>query len=819
MRWLFAAIAISNFHTYAFAWQRRDHAGIDQRVEKIVISQYGSATSTLVSSTPNPEALAIADLKKPIVIWPCLILSLVACAAGGACGAGTLWLHSKRQASEAATDDRAATGEESRPKRSKSEDALQTIEEYDKLLRTLATEAVHRVGPTLARGHALRGVVEKRAAALAKQAKFCFLNELNNAAGDFCEAVDAPEAMLLFDLEGAVESHFPSWSVLLAGLMAPLVLHLTLRGHILQICLMLLPIAIMCSASLFLDFHHSCSVIPSLWAWLVVQTLLAFVLIVVRLMLSVETHRGQKLLGARIKAEQEKQDRLLQRKQGTTGGLKGLRELFVSKAGLLQHALVIEHDLRRSSLRHVVGSGTVLWLLVTVWGWVLIVGWTFMPGVVYFSRKPSPGHCSTLVTVFTLKASCAIMILGILSNIGTVLHWIADLLVEDERFSSFVMRYAADTDQIFLGLPITQILAKAFVLRGSADLTFSRLSIAVSEKARLAEELVLAKSHLEQVQQQLNMQQATVDELKGKTESSLVENPDLNIRLAEMERSLNQSLDVENWRQKGEAAIQHARTGEQAFQQSSVADLDLMAKRLTHAVESLLQQVGTLSSTSDDEASQSSNLESLRKRGEEALQSAGLQAEDLEALRKRGQEALQTAGQKAKQAVEQTTSRDLGSMAQQLAQAAALFSQAAAASSTASASEEAAVITPPQATPRVAAPYSPSGTAKPTPRDAAPDSPEAIQRMETQSTFSRLESTAVVDASDNTEGAVDDTEGAVDATAVLDAFAAGAQDAPTTAVEASATAVSEAPAAASGNAPTTSAREETAGAPEPLQEI
>jgi hypothetical protein len=90
-----------------------------------------------------------------------------------------------------------------------------------------------------------------------------------------------------------------------------------------------------------------------------------------------------------------------------------VQQLFVSNSTLLQHGLVVEDQVRRSAAFTLVGVGTLAWVVLTLWTFVIVLGWTFFPGQIAFHPKaagvaPADEFCSALATVFTARLSCVL---------------------------------------------------------------------------------------------------------------------------------------------------------------------------------------------------------------------------------------------------------------------------------------------------------------------------------------------------------------------------------------------------------------------------
>merc|ERR1719191_1671199 len=57
----------------------------------------------------------------------------------------------------------------------------------------------------------------------------------------------------------------------------------------------------------------------------------------------------------------------------STHGLSYVRESLVEHSMLAQYSLLMEEELRTSVLEHFVGALTAVWLVIAVWGLVLVI--------------------------------------------------------------------------------------------------------------------------------------------------------------------------------------------------------------------------------------------------------------------------------------------------------------------------------------------------------------------------------------------------------------------------------------------------------------
>lgn len=507
------------------------------------------------------------------------------------------------------------------------------LESYDDLLRTLMQEAMQRVGPTLQRGQAIRTVAETRATNFVARAKTFLLNELNGAAGELCEALDAPEAMLLLDLDAATATHFPPLSLLLSGLLTPYVLEFMVIMHISQLLLVLVPYGIMATWALSIDWESKCVAIPGIREWLYVQLGLIYLLTWARLIIVLQIREGQMRLALKSQrardAHHARREAHLESGSGTVQGLMDLRELFVSQAALIQEVLLVEDRVRQGIARHIVGFFTLVWLGVTVWTLVIVLRYALVPGQVEFfsPRHVSPDHyCGMWATVLTARISCLVAALVFGTNLATVCHWLVDVVFSSKRFSAFVMNHAQEFDEGLLGLPVAQILAKAFILRDSSDLTFTRLAVALHERTNLTSELKDTETKLEYLRLRLEEKEAAVAKLKGEVETTRAASG----AASGSSGSMDWGNWAEAWRQRGQEAIAAAQQQVTEVQSTGTADFDRAVQRVTEATEQLrqssavgaaLQEADSMGRRIVDSVPEDRGRQHL-ERGREAIQSA-----------------------------------------------------------------------------------------------------------------------------------------------------------------------------------------------------
>lgn len=469
----------------------------------------------------------------------------------------------------------------------------ETIALSDTLLRELVSRSLQRVGPALAKGQALQNTVERAIATLSAKAQQLLMSELNCTAGSICQTLDAEEAMLILDWDAAVKANFPAITVLLAGLLAPTMLQINLYGHLAIAFLLLVPVALLCAWAAWQDYGIPCPAIPTLFMWLYVQGALALVLCLVRLLLVWQIRSGQAKLQQKAAEFQEKRSGKGKRVIGTLGELQ---EIFVSHSVLVQHALLIEESVANSALNKLVGIGTFVWIVVTLWGTVLVLGWTFVPGMVAFhhdAAKAAGSHfCGAWATVFVARLVVIIGILFFLVNSLSALSWASNLALGAPWVQGKARHWARTFDMRFQGLPVMQVLFKAFVLPRELDTTAAELAAQLHEQTLMEQEQAECEQKLKEIREQLEAQRKKTSKLTASATSQSAKDK-LEDKLAMLEKRSRAAMDAGEWKQQGSDAIDAARANALAVEQASTQELERVFNRIREAADQLQNSEAT----------------------------------------------------------------------------------------------------------------------------------------------------------------------------------------------------------------------------------
>jgi len=376
----------------------------------------------------------------------------------------------------------------------KSPSSGEASADFEALLKTGLKVAAQKFGPKLSKAHSVKSIVESKLWGFPVKAKALLVDELAGALGTFLSAVEAEEAMLLLDMDKAVSANFPPMATLLAGILSPSLLGLAMAVAMAQLYIVIIPVLALSSWALWEDYDAVCS-IPTMLLWTKAQLGIGVFLGIANAVLAHKIGAGKRALHAKTETMQARLAAVQAR--GTKElGADELRELFVCNSVLVEEALRLEDEVKGSVWHHAVGVGTAAWLLMIVWTFVLVFGWTFVPGLVAFSEeaKANLNYCGAWASVLTARLTCVLSLLFLVVNLLVLAHWLCTLMVRSQSFASAVLQKARDIDSRGIGLPVAELCAKAFLLRGSSDTYGAQLAVANAEKAHLeAERTELAK--------------------------------------------------------------------------------------------------------------------------------------------------------------------------------------------------------------------------------------------------------------------------------------------------------------------------------------
>lgn len=503
--------------------------------------------------------------------------------------------------------------------------------DYDKMMKTFAEQVSNQLNEKMKNEGAVKKIMEERMQNFQGKAKTFMLNEMNTTAGDVMKAVDQEEALLLLEWNEAVEANFPPASVVIAGLLSPTMLTFALINHILQGLLLYLPVVCLCIAAIIIDEGVPCPGVPTIFIWLYVHLVLAVFLFIAHFVQMIRIISGKSKLnrkaeqiGAKLKEIEGHQEH----------GISDLREMFVGNSVLVQQALLVEDYVRKSIFQNVIGFCTTIWILCTVWTFVIVIGWTFVPGVAAFhaSAQATAGDafCGTWMTIFTARLVSIMGLLFLLVNIITVIRWIMDLMIHSKGFETSLLKGAKKQDDAAGGVPICQILAKALVLRGSTDTIYAELNVSANENIYL-------RRQKQRVEGELSELQSRIDHFSNKMEvlQKKADNQNGDTGFGGIIKTLECPHSNSGWKERGIAAVQAAEARARPPAEEESKDLNTFVERIQETVDAIMN---------------SEEFKEAQKQAAEAAEAAEKKARELAAA---AEEAAREAAAKAQELAEQ----------------------------------------------------------------------------------------------------------------------------------------------------------------------
>jgi len=450
------------------------------------------------------------------------------------------------------------------------------------ILQDSAMRIVSQAQAKMEKGSRARELIETRAMGFTEKARGFIITELNNTAAALLKAIDAEEAKMLLEFNAAVEASFPPLSVLLAGVLSPTMLSLSLATHVLEFFGLFLPVFVGTSWSLYEDFGATCD-IPTLTAWTWISFCLSAALTLGHGSLALKIYSGQsamKAKGAEISA------RLAANTADGETGIADMQEIFIGSTVLVQEALIFEDGVRTSFWQSLIGTSTLLWMICVIWNFIIVIGWTFVPGTIAFYEAAggvAAGHfCGAWASVFTARVVCLLTPFFFFMNIAQVANWVIVTAVHSSTVSSKLLKLAQDFDEKSLGIPVVEILVKALVLRGDMDILPARRTVALGEALRLTKEKEDLEMKLEEVQSRLSKGK---DDRKALREVAKIAGDSMNAHLVLLEKVGKEDTATLKERGRRIAADVSVRVAQE--QQVATHELERMANYVTEVTEEI----------------------------------------------------------------------------------------------------------------------------------------------------------------------------------------------------------------------------------------
>ena len=262
----------------------------------------------------------------------------------------------------------------------KAEKSALTSEALTSQAEDMIEKAKERFGSKLSADGDVVQILQGKAQGFGERLKTLVMNELNSAASSVGKALEADDCAAILEWDSNISANFPSLSVLLAGLLVPVNLSINYACHVSQVFLVLLPIGVVTALSEYADRDHSCTSIPGLRLWARITACTVLLVMCCRLIMMKRITSAQRDLRAKSEAVRSKLAHL--EKDPRDLSFIDLRELFAAHASTLQQAVVCESHCTSPVMSHIIGLGTLIWLLSTFYNTYLYFAYMFVPGKV-----------------------------------------------------------------------------------------------------------------------------------------------------------------------------------------------------------------------------------------------------------------------------------------------------------------------------------------------------------------------------------------------------------------------------------------------------
>jgi len=525
----------------------------------------------------------------------------------------------------------------------------------EKLMKTVAKRAVQMVGPKLAKANMVRGILESHVYGFPHKAQAFLSAEMYNTVGAVLKEMEAEEAMVLFGMGADGSISVPPASVLLAGLLSPVVLTVSFIVHLSQVVVVLIPVACMCAWAVWLDNTNgtlnSCAV-PGLWLWMYAMGALATILAIAHSVAMGMIASGKAQI--RAKAD-EMRDEIIEAVGDGELSVAECRKLFLVSSVLLEHALMVEDNLRRSIWRNVIGLGTIAWFLLTIWNFFIVLVYTFVPGVVAFheSAREVAGDdfCGAWASVLTARVTCVLALLFVVFNMMSILQYISDKLVTNESYFKGVLDTAKKFDNSSIGVPVMQVMAKAFLLRGNSDTLASHITQASDATSAHEKERDRLQHLKESLEARIQGHKSEASQLRK--EMGIPEEP-------EAEAGPSWSDKAKEAGESAQQAVEDAKAKAAEIEKVTREELDNLIKKIMAAAEQVRNSEAVRQAIEQAEKAKEQAEEAARMAQDPEVR-ARLYAEAQEAAEKAAQAGLAQARELSAQA------QELGAQAQEAA--------------------------------------------------------------------------------------------------------------------------------------------------------
>eukprot|EP00933_Yihiella_yeosuensis_P039402 TRINITY_DN3339_c0_g1_i8.p1 TRINITY_DN3339_c0_g1~~TRINITY_DN3339_c0_g1_i8.p1 ORF type:complete len:895 (-),score=415.91 TRINITY_DN3339_c0_g1_i8:92-2776(-) len=515
---------------------------------------------------------------------------------------------------------------------------VEAPQDYEEMVRGMLKKAQDELGSKFEQGSEVQNILQNKAETFADKAKALVLNEINDTCGSVARIMEQEEFMMMLDWDATVASNFPPPSVLLAGLLVPTNLALAFCCHLIQIFLVLLPVALVTGYAIAKDYDQPCPSIAGLKPWAIATVTLAVAILLSRLAMMFRIYKAQ--MDLHFKSAEMKAKLAAAEQSGSSFG--NLQELFLCHSSCLQYAVVCEARCRIGTAAHIVGGGSAVWLLLTGYNMYLYFYYMFVPGVVAFheAAKGQDDYCGAVVIACAAKFGVLITTLFFMVNIMTVFFWIFDTTLNTDAIAQKIAAAAKSFDRANMGIPVAQLLVKAFVLRGSSEVLCARLSVTMREKNVLAKEFAETEARLLALNQRFNSKALEVE----KMEERIVQTN--GGTLESQAESLKTGLDMEALKHKGMELCEAAKTHVAGAEEAVTDEIEKLVKKF----EELVQQVTDSEEFKAAKAKAEEGVEQAKIAAEQAQEQAKVLAAQAE---EQAKVVAAQAEQKAKEAAAQ----------------------------------------------------------------------------------------------------------------------------------------------------------------------
>lgn len=435
----------------------------------------------------------------------------------------------------------------------KAEKSALTSEALTSQAEDMIEKAKERFGSKLSADGDVVQILQGKAQGFGERLKTLVMNELNSAASSVGKALEADDCAAILEWDSNISANFPSLSVLLAGLLVPVNLSINYACHVSQVFLVLLPIGVVTALSEYADRDHSCTSIPGLRLWARITACTVLLVMCCRLIMMKRITSAQRDLRAKSEAVRSKLAHL--EKDPRDLSFTDLRELFAAHASTLQQAVVCESHCTSPVMSHIIGLGTLIWLLSTFYNTYLYFAYMFVPGVVAFhpAAAEDPSYCAAWVTVCASKVALLVAVLFFFMNLVTVALWIFQSVLNSSAVSSKISMQARLLDSANFGIPAGQLLVKAFLFRAESDVLTAKFAVSMRESSELAQLYADTEARLNALKEKVNRKEGSVEKMQKEIDA--LGGGSLE---ASVQRMSEKGLDFDQLRGKGVAMVEAA---------------------------------------------------------------------------------------------------------------------------------------------------------------------------------------------------------------------------------------------------------------------